>query len=599
MVRRFISLFHKEIGGVHNAAYILGLFALFSQLLALVRDRMLASIIGPGPTLDAYFAAFRIPDVIYALLASLMSVSVLIPFLSQREGDPKKEKSLMDSAFSSFFIMIVIVSAIAWLCTPWLVSLFVRSGGTGIVAESPDLIISLTRIILLQPIFLGISNLFASITQSRRRFFLYSLSPLIYNVSIISSILFLAPKYGITGVAWGVVGGALLHFLIQIPFVFEQGMLPRFTFNIDWGLIKKIVAVSLPRTLALSATMLELVFITLYATGMKTGSLSIFNLSLNLQSVPLAIVGVSYSLAAFPTLSKLFTQGLKEKFIEHIVVPAKHIIFWSLPIAALFIVLRAHIVRVILGAGNFNWDDTRLVAASLALFVISLVAQNLELLFIRGYYATGNTRKPVAINLLSSVITISAPFLLLISFNSHPGFAHFITHLLKVDGIAGAEVLMLPLGFTIGTFINCAIFMIMFEFDFRHSTKTLWPVFLRGMIAALVAGLGTYVGLWLFEGLTQGVLVTATVFKIFAQGLLSGMLGIVAGYISLRLMKSPELSVISSQISGRFIKKAVIEIKEEIKDGIESEAGKNEGENETAPTILETVEPIMDSTKAD
>ena len=135
------------------------------------------------------------------------------------------------------------------------------------------------------------------------------------------------------------------------------------------------------------------------ASTLEEGSVSIFNFSYNLQSVPIVIIGVSYSVAAFPSLIKFFSSGNREGFISQIGDAARVIIFWSLPITFLFIVLRAQIVRVLLGSGAFSWSDTRLTAAMLAIFAVSLIAQNLLPLLIRGYYAAGNTRRPLLVNL--------------------------------------------------------------------------------------------------------------------------------------------------------------------------------------------------------
>ncbi len=555
MVRRWLTILNREISGVHHAAYLLGGFALLSQILALFRDRLLAAHIGPGVYLDIYYAAFRVPDFIYASVASLVSVSVLIPFLSEREGKPEEEKSFMDSIFTCFFLVMIIVSAITFFLMPYLAKFFLQNTSVEVTAS----IVMLARILLLQPIFLGISNLFGSITQSRNRFFLYAVSPLLYNAAIIFGIVFLVPYMGIAGVVVGVVIGAFLHFLIQLPFVSSEGMLPRFIFKPDWKLFRTVIRVSLPRTLALAATTVELIFITFYASSMVNGSISIFNLSLNLQSVPLAIIGVSYSLAAFPTLSRLFSQGEREKFIEHMVVPARHIIFWSLPISVLFITLRAQIVRTILGSGNFNWEDTRLTAAALALFVFSLVAQSLEQLFIRGYYATGNTRKPVVINLFSSIVTIGAPFILIKCFYWYPVFSSFIEHLLKVEGISGTVVLMLPLGFSIGTIVNTAIFWFMFETDFPNSTKALWRTMFNGFAAAIITGFIAKLGLGYFDP----VFGHTGVFGVFAQGFVSGMLGIVAGIGILKLLKSKELEDVSHVLTSKIFRQKTVILDQE------------------------------------
>lgn len=553
-MNRILSIFHKEIAGVHQAAFLLGTFTLLSQLLALVRDRMLANFFGAGQTLDLYYTAFRIPDLIYASVASLVSISVLIPFFSGVfETNKESARKLLNSIFTAFLSIMVAVSLLAFILMPYLVRLFFSNLGSE--ASMVELTL-LSRLLLLQPICLGISNMFGVITQISKRFFLYALSPILYNLSIIFGLIFFYPHYGIKGVVLGVVLGGILHFLIQIPFAYKEGILPRITLQFDTKTIWDVIKISIPRTITLSGNMIELIIITSFASWIMIGSVSVLNLALNLQSVPFAIVGVSYALAAFPTLSACFAKGEREKFMHHIVTAVRHVIFWSIPIAALFIVLRAQIVRTILGSGSFNWDHTRLTAACLALFVVSLVAQGLELLFIRAYYAAGRTAKPLILNILSSIATIAFPFVLLVAFNSHEVFRYFIESLFKVEGIEGAAVLMLPLGYSIGTLLNAFAFWIMFEFDFGDRwhrgrnpdmigngdrypfTERVIPTLSASIQAAVVGGFMAYVGLNIFDTFFD----LDTVMGIFGQGLMAGLVGIAGSAITFMLLGNKEIS---------------------------------------------------------
>jgi putative peptidoglycan lipid II flippase len=537
MVRKFFSVIEREISGVHNAAYLLGFFALMSQCLALVRDKLLAHQYGASVTLDIYYSAFRIPDFIFATVASLVSISVLIPFLAKLfekddEGQ-KKAKDFINTVFTGYSLLMIVVSAVAFVTMPYLSNLIMPSLSPDLKAE----LILISRILLLQPIALGFSNLLGSITQVTRRFFLYALSPLFYNVSIIAGIIFLAPTWGLKGIVWGVVAGSILHFGIQIPYIVGLRLLPTFSFQAKWKDLIEVMKTSLPRTLTLSLFSLELIFITFYASTMPEGSISIFNFALNLQSVPFAIIGVSYSLAAFPTLSKLFSNGERAKFIEQVEVSARHIIFWALPVTALFIVLRAQIVRTILGSGSFNWDDTRLTAACLSLFVISLVAQSIELLFVRAYYAAGNTLKPLIINVIFSVVTIASPYLLILLWRGSPLFANFIEILFKVEDIPGAIVLMLPLGFSIGSLANMLVLWISFRRDFKGALDKAVVTFFHALSAAVITGFVAYLSL---GALTRFWDLT-TFFGIFFQGFVAGIVGILAGVGILSLLKNPEL----------------------------------------------------------
>ncbi len=559
MVRKLLNIFNKEIGGVHEAAYLLGFFAILSQILALVRDRLLAYYFGASQTLDIYYAAFRIPDFIFASIASLVSISVLIPFLVERlDRDKEDSKEFLDTIFTAFFGVMVIVCLVAFFLIPYLLKWILPALANG---PDRDELIDLSRILLLSPIFLGISNFFGSITQSYRRFFLYATSPIIYNAAIIFGILVLRPHYGLRGIVFGVVIGAILHFSIQIPFVRSQKMFPRIISRLDWKKVKQVIFLSLPRTLALSADSISLLCVTAFAGLMATGSIAIFNFALNLQSVPLAIVGTSYTLAAFPTLAKLYSRGEKNAFVEQVVTAARHIIFLSIPVTSLFIVLRAQIVRTILGVGHFSWDNTRLVAAALSMFTISLFAQGLTLLFVRGYYAAGNTKKPLIINIATTIGDILFPYLLWQAFTHFLVFRYFIESLFKVSDVAGTEVLMLPLGYSLAVLLNVLVFFICFERDFKNVAEKLWRTFHQSFSAAILMGFVAYIFLNIFDKFFD----INTTPGIFLQGFCSGILGILFGLLILKLMNNEEIKEIWQTLHKRIFRPKGVVVSEQTK----------------------------------
>lgn len=376
MVRRAFKAITNKISGLHEAAFWLAAFSILSQLLAFVRDRLLAYHFGAGHELDLYYASFEVPDLIFATAASLVSASILVPFFAKWGNRSEEDlKKYVNSIFTSFFLFISVCSVLAWLLMPMLVPLFFKSLG----AESIERVVTFSRILLLSPFFLGLSNFFGSIVQYEKRFLLYSLSPLIYNLGIILGALLGASRFGIGAVILGVGAGAFMHMGIQLIWVYRSKSGPKFVKNLDFAEIKNTFLLSVPRTISLSASSLVGLFFVAIASKFPTGSIAVYSFSFNLQSVPLVIIGASYSLAAFPTLAGHYVKKELACIGECLSSGLRHIVFWSLPVAALFIVLRAHIVRVILGSGAFNWSDTRMTAAALALFVVSVVFQSIQL----------------------------------------------------------------------------------------------------------------------------------------------------------------------------------------------------------------------------
>ncbi len=545
MVKRVFKILNREISGLHEAAYLLGFFAILSQLLALIRDRFFASYFGAGSTLDIYYASFRIPDIILVTAASMVSVSILIPFLVEKMDKAPEQcsgqgggvaKRFISEIFTVFFLFILALSALAFILSPYLLKILFP----GFPPELHGDLVFTTRVMLLQPILLGISNLFGCIVQANRKFFVYALSPVLYNLGIILGIVFFYPFYGIGGLAGGVVLGAFLHLSIQIPAVIATGLFPVFTSQINFREIWKVAMISLPRTLALGAGNLATLFLVSLGSLVGAGSIAIFTLSWNLQSVPLAIVGASYSLAAFPTLVRAFGIPDKSEFRGHVISALTHIIFWSFPVLSLFIVLRAQIVRTILGYGKFSWTDTRLVSASLAIFSLSVVAQGVALLFIRAYYAGGKTKTPLIINLLSSALIIIFGYAFIKIFETNIGIRYFLESLFKVSNLPGTAVLMLPLAYSFATILNALILWIYFEKDFggifRSIGKSLFQVFSASVIMGFVA--------YLFLGVFDDIFNINTVIGIFMQGFLSGILGIIGGASLLVLLKNTEIKEI-------------------------------------------------------
>jgi putative peptidoglycan lipid II flippase len=556
MVKRIFDLLNKEIRGLHEAAYLLAFFSLLSQILALVRDRLFAHMFGAGHVLDTYYAAFKIPDLIFACIASIVSISVLVPFLVERFGKSyEEERRFINSIFSVFSIIMVVVSIVVCIFTPHIIKYIYPTLG------SYTELILLTRILLLQPIILGVSNFLGSITQAHQRFVSYAMSPVVYNLGIIIGIVTLYPLFGLVGVVYGVLLGAVFHMSLQLPFVFERKLVPRITFSIDWVSIKKVLLLSLPRTFTLAFSSIALVILTSMASKMVTGSIAVFNLSWNIQSVPLAIIGVSYSLAAFPTLSRYFANGHIEDFIANIVTALRHIIFWSLPVTVLFIILRAQIVRTILGSGNFNWNDTRLTAACLALFVVSVVAQSIMLLFVRGYYAAGKTRKPLIINLIGAVLIVVISYVSLYFFSVSPLFTDFMESLLRIEGLTGTSVISLVLGYSIASLVNAGLLWILFEKDFPGLSCVVKKVSFQSFGASIIMGYVTYYMLDLFDNVFD----LNTLPGVFLQGLLAGSIGIVVWIIILRLLKSKELSDVWETLHKKiFATKIYVEDREHI-----------------------------------
>lgn len=543
MVKAVWQFLSKETKGVHEAAYLLAAFTFLSQLLGLLRDRLFAATFGAGSELDVYYSAFRVPDLIFTTVASLVSVSVLVPFLIRlrESGEADVDRKLMDSIFAVFVFGMGFIISLAWILMPKLLSI------TAPGITDPHLL-PMARVLLLSPFILGLSNLCGSMTQAKRRFIAYAMSPVLYNLGIIVGVVFFYREFGLYGLAYGVVLGSSLHLLIQLPSVLRYGVLPRMR-NISWKLVREVFELSLPRTLTLGMNHLVMIALVSVASLMTVGSISVFTFASNLQSVPLALIGVSYSLAAFPLLAELYSKGKKEEFIEHVISPMKQVLFWSIPITVMFIVLRAQIVRTILGTGAFDWNDTRLTAAVCAIFVVSICAQNISLLLTRAYYASGFTRKPFFFALWGAIVA----FLIVIfgGFITHSGMAwYFIESLFRVSGLEGTEVLILPIAFSLGAITQA--FMLWKSFSREHKGFSMnfeRPIF-QSLGASVIGGFVTYQVLDILDDFLD----LSTTLGVFLQGFVSGIAGIIVIASLLYSLQNNEIMIVLRTIRSKIWK---------------------------------------------
>jgi putative peptidoglycan lipid II flippase len=309
-----------------------------------------------------------------------------------------------------------------------------------------------------------------------------------------------------------------------------------------------------PRALTLSVNQIVLLILTGMATTMAVGSVSVFQFAFNLQSVPLAVIGMSYSVAAFPTLSTLLAKNMIKEFNYQLLTALRHIIFWAVPISALVIVLRAQIVRVLLGTGSFDWGDTRLTAAALAIFVISLIAQAVLLLLIRAFYAGGRTVIPLIVSVGISLSSIGLAFYLRALYQASEGFQTAIEQLFRLEGVGGTEVLVLILAFVVGQFLQLIVLMAISMKLFSISYRPLFRLCAEAFVAALAGGFSAYAALlFVVDGINQ-----ETFIGIALQGLVAGVMGLTAVVLVYRLVKAPELFEIYRSFHSRIFKTDVI-----------------------------------------
>lgn len=400
-----------------------------SYALGLMRDRLLARTFGATTSLDSYTAAFLLPDFMFNVLVASGIAAAAVPLFTELyQRDRKHAYEYMNSLLIAAIGTMLVVGIILMLFAPTL-SYFVAPG---LDEQAHALVAQMMRIIALSPILFAASNGLGAMLIAQKRFLFYGLSPMAYNLGIIIGIFALTPHFGIIGVAYGTVLGALLHLLVRVGDGMYSGwrwqVVPHF-----WHMpeIKKTLQLMVPKMFGHPVELVTFWIFTSLASLLAPGSITVLNFARNFQSVPVSMLGIAMSTAVFPLLAQAALgspQTLKALFHR-----TAGTIFLTSSLAALGVYAIARpLVALLLGGGAFDEAAVARTAMVLGVFCLSIPTESLSHLFARAFYATKNTVIPVSFSAVSLVVAgLSAYFLI------------------NKIGIIG-----LPLGFFLGSFVK-------------------------------------------------------------------------------------------------------------------------------------------------
>lgn len=490
---------------------------MLSKILGLIRDRLLAHVFSPDK-IDIFWAAFRLPDLIFQIvILGALSVAFIPVFTEHFENKGKDEAFEMARAVLNVFLAIFILATILIyiLAQPMITQLI----APGFTLEKQMQVVSLTRVILFGQVILVLGSFFIGILQSFQRFIIPSLSPVFYNMGIIVGIIFLSRSFGIMGAALGVVLGAMLHVLIQIPLVWSLGFRFKFPLKFFHPGVKEIIKLMSVRTLGLAAEQINETVGVALASLVSMGAVTYLTFAQHLQVVPIGLFGATLAQAALPILSYEKTRGRMEEFKITILTTLHQILFLTLPATAILIVIRIPVVRLVFGASQFNWKATVLTGATLAYLSIGLAAQAISLLLVRGFYALKDTKTPVIVSLtvVALNIILSLYFILVLKLNVWSiGLANSIATLLS--GI----LLFWTLHFKVG------------KFDLR---AVLIP-FSKMLMATIIMGVALYIPIKLLD---QVIFDTTKTINLLALTGLSSIFALTIYVIVVRFLQVREL----------------------------------------------------------
>jgi putative peptidoglycan lipid II flippase len=548
MIAKILDLKTKTIT---SAAFILGVSTFISGLLGVLKMRLLVSQywngeIEAGIQLDSFFAAFRVPDLLSATLITGGIIVAFLPLFSQYfRKDEEEAWVFANNVLNVVFVSLSFLCLVLWFLAPLIISLIAPGFGL----EQKQLTVSLARIMFVGPLLFGVSGIFSGILQHFDRFMSYALAPILYNIGIIFGILVLSIPFPesekIYGAAWGVVLGAFLHFLVQVPTAIKSGFKYRFLFNPFSESVKKISKLMIPRTIGQASSQINLIVITAIASTLSIGSVAIFNFAHNLYLFPVAIIGVSFAVAAFPAFSRSWAKGEKSEFFNSFSSSFRQVVFVILPLSFLMFVLRAQVVRIVLGAKGFGWEETKITAACLGLFSIGVFFASLTPLLVRLFFSFQDTKTPALTAVFSVVFNISLSFALVYLFSFSNLFSDAMAGWLKIKTVSDIRVIGLALAVSLSALFNFSLLLIFLKRKIKSlPLKEIKNSTINVLIASLLASQVCYMGLRLATLFVK----LETFWAVFFQLSVATIVGILAYLLTLFFLDPKEINLLGRSI---------------------------------------------------
>jgi putative peptidoglycan lipid II flippase len=397
-----LSSFAKLQKLLLHTAFALTFTSGLSYVFGFLRDKIFAYKFGASSSLDIYYAAFTIPDLILAFFVTSSIGVAFIPIFTQLHKKRERESYLYTKdilfwlalaiTFCGIIVAIFMPSLVRWLVP-------------GFDPEQQKLYVSFVRIMLISPVIFSFSNVFGGVLITTKDFFFYGIAPVFYNIGIIFGIFFLVPVLGLTGLAWGTIIGALLHMLVRF-FIFNKKskivfQKPRLTKE-----IKQTFKLSLPKSMQILSWQILLIWFVRLASNLEDGSVTIYNIARNFQSMPVSLIGIAIALSTFSTLNHLASKNQYTEF-KQLIKKKGTLILALTSLAAIFLAGTSFVlIKILFGGGAFTESAVNATASLLVVYTLSIPLESLMHLMARAHYALGNTLIPSVINIFTIILTI-------------------------------------------------------------------------------------------------------------------------------------------------------------------------------------------------
>jgi putative peptidoglycan lipid II flippase len=516
LLKKSFNMLLARQTNILSAAFIIMMTVVLSQLLGLLRTRLLFSIFGPSNTLGIYNYASILPDTIFQLTIAAALASAFIPVFSEylSKGQEKEGHKMASTLLATGLAVFTILSLILVIFAPQILNIF--NGGGNFSKPDMDLMANLMRIVVIGQLIYIIGTFFSAMLQSYNHFFIPGIAAAFYNVGIIAGILLFSRQFGIYAAPFGVILGSIIYVVLQIPLAKKVGFsfVPSFSFLKSQGL-NRIFMLMWPRTIQVGVqqvgTIILAAIIAFIAQPGRTNLL--FDSAKTLMFAPISLIGLSIAQAAFPVLSR--EKNNLDDFKITFITSFNQMLYLILPVSIIMLVLRIPIVRLAYGADKFDWPATVLTGRILAFLVFSIFAQALIVLFYRAFYALHNSIIPLLVSAVSTITLIILGYYFVIIQNmaiESIAFAFTLTNVLqlimlmillsrKVGGLPKRLLFIPPIKIFIATFFTgIALYVPIKLLDqlVFDTTRTMNLIFLTG-ISSLI-GLSFYLFLtWLLN----------------------------------------------------------------------------------------------------
>lgn len=501
---------------------------LVSRMLGWVRIVVIGTTFGATREVDAFFAAFRIPDLIFQLVAAGALGSALIPVLAGllATGEPSRAWRVANTVSNLVTIGLVILAAIVALFA----SALVPAVTPGFDPATTQLTVDLTRIMLLSPILLGLGAVATSILNAQDRFAAAALAPVVYNLAIIGAAVTLGPSMGVPALAVGVVAGSLLHIAIQVPALRALGFRYAPTVNLRDPASREALILMVPRAIGLGVSQITLLVSTALASGLATGAVTAFNVAFTLLQIPIGVIGVPLAMVILPSMSRELVRGGVEEYLRLVTRAVRLLLFVMVPITAVGMVVRTPAVAILFDYGRFGEQAVALTADALLYFLLGLAAHSLIAVLARAFYAGKDTLTPVIAAFIAVAINVGLGIALV--------------------GRMGLGALSLAIA--IAAWIECLFLLVVLRR--RYPTLDLRGIgraFVEAAVASAAAGGAALGAFALLEGAVAGLPEKAAQALLLVLPGAAGLAAFLAVSVALRIPELPTIVAVMADLVRR------------------------------------------------